>query len=188
MALMFDREVGDAAPRIQLIGRGKGFGGADIETRPAASARIFRRIVGRQIEGGEYLRQKKPRAEIARYQIAVLALPAEAGARRQRFLHHRRGIDEQLDLNAMVARDIAGELLQALFQHLVIILALRIDGYRAALTQFKNILGRVPGSVIGGQHDDALCFGPELAGIAAPRRVIGHPGHVAVKATRQIFL
>jgi hypothetical protein len=36
--------------------------------------------VRRQLEGGEKGAEKQPRAEFARYQVGVLALPAEAGS------------------------------------------------------------------------------------------------------------
>ena len=60
--------------------------------------------IGRQIERGEDRAEEQPRAEFARDQIGVLALPADAGRFRQRLFHHRRGVDEDFDLAAGAVR------------------------------------------------------------------------------------
>ena len=49
LALALDRQIGDAAPRIELIGRGKGVGRAGIEAFPAGAAMIRLSAVGRQL-------------------------------------------------------------------------------------------------------------------------------------------
>ena len=38
VALVLDRQVGDAAARIELVGRGERVGRADVEAAPAAAA------------------------------------------------------------------------------------------------------------------------------------------------------
>ena len=45
-------------------------------------------LIGRQLERGEDRAEKQPRAEFARHEIGVLALPAEPGRLRQRLFHH----------------------------------------------------------------------------------------------------
>ena len=57
-------------------------------------------LVARQIERRKNRAEKQPRAELARYEIGMLALPAQSRRLRQGFFHHRRGIDEHLDLAA----------------------------------------------------------------------------------------
>ncbi len=52
------------------------------------------RRVARQVGCGKDRAEKQPRAELARDQVGVLALPAEPRRLRQRFFHHRCGIDE----------------------------------------------------------------------------------------------
>ncbi len=49
-ALILDGEIGNAASRIQPIGRGKGIGGTDIEALPAIAAMIAFAFVRRQVE------------------------------------------------------------------------------------------------------------------------------------------
>ena len=95
-------------------------------------------LVARQLERGEDRAEKQPGAELARDEIGVLALPAEAGRLRQRLLHQRRRVDEDLHV-AMRRRDQpARQRLQALLDHVVIIVALRIDRDRAARALFQD--------------------------------------------------
>src|ERR1051326_5923949 len=48
--LMLDREIGDAAPRIELIGGRKGICRAAIEAAPASTAMIFLRDIRFEFE------------------------------------------------------------------------------------------------------------------------------------------
>jgi hypothetical protein len=50
--------------------------------------------IGRQVERGEDRAEKQPRAELARDQVGMLALPAEVSRLRQRLFHHGGGIDK----------------------------------------------------------------------------------------------
>jgi hypothetical protein len=101
---MFDGQIGDAAARIELVGRRERLGGADLQTGAAGAAMIRLRRVGREIEREEDLAEEEPGAEALRDEIGVLALPADAGARRQRLLHDRRGVDEHLELAGPLLR------------------------------------------------------------------------------------
>ena len=57
------------------------------------------RRVGRQLEASGRSRRGTARSRMSRDdQVGVLALPAEPGLLRQRLLHHRRGVDEDLEL------------------------------------------------------------------------------------------
>ena len=64
---------------------------------------------------------------LARNQIGMLALPAEARLGRKRFFHQRRGIDEDFHVSAALLNEGARELFQAFFQDVVIVLTARID-------------------------------------------------------------
>src|SRR5882724_13417870 len=92
-SLVLDGEVGNAAPRVELVGRGKRRGRTDVETGLARAAMIGLGLVARQVERGVDRAEKQPGAEPARDQVGVLALPAEAGGLRQRLFHYGRGID-----------------------------------------------------------------------------------------------
>ncbi len=78
-------------------------------------------VVRRQFERGEDRAEKQPRAELARNQIGVLALPAEPGGCRERLLHHRRGVDEHFHVAARLRDQPARELLQPRLDDLVIV-------------------------------------------------------------------
>ena len=97
-SLVLDGEIGDAAPRIELVGRGKCRRRTDVEAGPAGAAMIGLGIIARQLERGEDRAEKQPRAELARHEIGVLALPAQPRRLRQRLFHHGGGVDEHLDL------------------------------------------------------------------------------------------
>ena len=94
--LVLDRQIGDAAPRIEPV-RGRERGGrAGVETAPAGAAMVALGRVGRQRQAQIDLAEEQPGAEIARHEVGVLALPAEPGLLRQRLFHDRRGIDKHL--------------------------------------------------------------------------------------------
>jgi len=160
MALMFDGQIGNAAPRIQLIGAGKRIRRADIETGGAAPAIIFFARIGLQIERGVDFAKEQPRSVRARHQIGVLALPADAGAHRQRFFHHRCGIDEDLYLGPEPFMHPARDPLQALLEDIVIVTALGVDRDRAPVGPVENIERRAGRAVIHPQHDDRARIRP----------------------------
>ena len=60
-------------------------------------------------------------------EIGVLALPADAGRLGERLFHHRRGVDEHLELARRPLDDEPRERLQRLLDRLVIVAALGID-------------------------------------------------------------
>ncbi len=103
-ALVLDGQIRNAAPRIELVGRGERRGRADVETGAARAAVIDVGVVARQVERGEDRAEKQPRAELARHEVGVLALPAEAGGLRQRLFHHGGGVDEHFHVVAGRAR------------------------------------------------------------------------------------
>src|SRR5262249_58238672 len=73
--LVLDREVGDAAARIEPIGRGERRRRADVETDMTSAAMIDLRRVRRQVKRGEDHGEEKPRPTLARNQDVELALP-----------------------------------------------------------------------------------------------------------------
>ena len=77
--LVLDRQVRDAAPRIEPVGRREGLGRADVEAGRARAAVIGLGVVRRELERGEDRAEEQPRAVLARNEIGVLALPAEPG-------------------------------------------------------------------------------------------------------------
>ena len=60
MALVLDRQIGNAAARIETIGRRKGLRRAGVETGAAGAAMILFRRIGRELEAGEDRAEKQP--------------------------------------------------------------------------------------------------------------------------------
>ena len=118
----------------------------------------------------------------------MLALPAEAGGLRQRFLHHRRGIDEDLDAGRFAggtavgrrAYQPAGEGFQPRLDDVVIVAPERIDRHRADLA-VRRVPQRIERrGIAGAEQDDRAHRRPQRRGRTAPCLGVGHPQHVAV--------
>src|SRR3546814_3492572 len=118
---MLDRKIGNAAARIELEGGGEGRGGAGGKSARTASATLGVGRVGLQLQGRVDGAQEQQAAVGAADEIGVLALPVEPRRLGQRLLHHRRGIDEHLEIAAVRLGDQpARERLQALLDRVVI--------------------------------------------------------------------
>ena len=82
-----------------------------------------------------------------RDEVGVLALPADPGGGGQRLFHHRRGVDEHLELAPGLLDQPAGERFERLLDRLVIVAALRIDrdppGRAVAGKRHRVVVGRV---------------------------------------------
>ena len=141
---------------------------------------IHLRRVRFQRQSGEDRSQEQPGSEFSAHQIGVLALPADTGARRQRFLHHRRGVDKHLHIRLELLRDQAAQRLELLLHDVVIIVALGIDRDRAALFCRQQRQRIVAGAVIQSQNDHALRLRPQSGGIGAPVAARFHPVHLAM--------
>src|SRR3984957_14540158 len=77
-SLAFDGEVGNTTPRIELVGRREGGCRAGVEAGLARAAVIAIGFIARQIGIGEDRAEEQPRAELARHEVGMLALPAQA--------------------------------------------------------------------------------------------------------------
>ena len=116
--------------------------------------------VGRQLQAGEDLAEKQPGAKLARNQVGVLALPADAGSHGRGLLHHRRGVDEDLDLRPVGLGDAARQALQSALHELVVVAAPRIDRNCAALAPLEQGQRIIRRAVIEADGDDRPDAGP----------------------------
>jgi hypothetical protein len=82
--VVLDREVGDAAARVELVGRDDRARRADVDAALAGAAMLADRRVAGEVERDEELAQEEERARVAREQQRVLAAPAEARCARER--------------------------------------------------------------------------------------------------------
>src|SRR5258708_8121531 len=90
-AAQFDRQVRNAARRIQLVGRERG-GGADVDAAGAGSATVGRRGIGVERERRQQLAEEEPGAEGLVDQACGLADPAESGLAGVGTLQPRGGV------------------------------------------------------------------------------------------------
>ena len=131
---VLDGEVGNAPSCVELVRRRESRSWANIETCPATAAAVRFRGVSRQIERCEDRAEKQPGAELARDQVGVLALPSKSGMGGKRLLHDGRSVDEYFHVSAGVGGKPAREVLEFGFDQLVIVVALRVDRDRCAIT------------------------------------------------------
>ena len=184
LTLVLDRQIGDAAPRIELIGRRKGIRRAGIEAFRAGPAMIGLGAVGCQLGTCQDGAQKQPGAVLARDKIGVLALPARPGLCGQRLFHQRGGVDKHLHIRAAFRRELPGKLFQPALDHIVIVAPARIDRHIAPVAR-RQILHRVVvRAVIHRQHDGASGLRPHGLRTGAARRGFRQPRHVTLPAVR----
>src|SRR5712671_2774258 len=125
-----DREVGNAAPRVQRIRCNDGARRADIQTLGAAAAVLAHRYIQGKRQIRVDVSEKEIRARLAREQEGVFAPPAESRLACQLHFHHRRRIGKHAVTElADFACDPFGELPQPAPQHLVIVAPKRIAGH-----------------------------------------------------------
>lgn len=139
-------------------------------------------IIVWKILRGEDRAEKKPRAQFARDQIGVLALPAQSRRLGQRLFHHRGSVYEHLDLAAGVGDQPSAERLQPLLDYVVIVVASRIDRDRAARALLQDRQRIFIRSIIDPEHHDGAYVRPQHARIGAALRVGREPVHVAMRA------
>src|SRR5690606_37995173 len=117
---------------------------------------------------------------LARYEIRMLALPAETSRGRQWLLHQRSRVDKDLDFRLCGSGQHAGYLLQSTLDDVVIILALRVARYRSDRRRCQHgqrIVGR---SVAEAEHDNGPNVRPQHLRVGTPVDGGLHPLHVAV--------
>ncbi len=176
-----DRQVRQAFARVQLVGRDKGLGRADVEAGRARAAMIDLGRIGSDHLFRQDDAEKQPRTEVARHQVGMLALPAQPGQLPQRLFHQRRGVDEDLDVAAGFRRHPPGQQFQLALDDFVIIVATGIDRDVAGIGLARQVEGIVLGAVIVAQDQRALRFGPHPPWMLAAVKRLLHPRHVAVE-------
>src|SRR5882724_9029380 len=125
-ALVLDREVGDAAARVELVGADDGLRRADVDAAAAGAAMLLDRRIDGQRQVAVDLAEEEPGTRAVERE-RVLAAPGDAGAYRELDLHHRRRVGEDAVAKSPdLLLDALAKALQARAQHLVIVAATRI--------------------------------------------------------------
>ena len=182
-SLVLDREIGDAAPRIELVGRGERRRRTDVEAgagrcrndRPPASSGGSSSVVKIAPRNSH-----EPNSRDTR--LVCLPCQPRPAACASGFSITGGGVDEHLDLAGAVGDQPARQRLQPLLDHVVIVVALGIDRDRAARALLQNRKRILVGTVIDAEHDDRAHVGPQPARIGAALRIACQPVHVAMRA------
>ena len=158
---VFDRQVGNAAPRVEPVGRGKGVGRADVEAgaagsrsdpSPAGPAEARDRSGSRRGRATSRIRARRDWCA-----CPASRRPARGG---ERLFHQRRRVDEHLDVDWLGSRrgdEERRKLFQLALDDVVIIAIAGIDGDRAG-----DLSARAPASgsparpIVEAEHDEAL--------------------------------
>ena len=186
VSLVLDGQIGNAAPRIEPVGLGKGGRRANIQAVSASAAMVGLTWIGWNFQCRKHLTEKQPRAELPRHQICMLALPAKTGALGHRFFHHRRSVDEQFDVAIPIFGDPASKLTQALFHHVVVVAPTGIGGHRPPVAVGMEKKWVFFGTVIHPNCDDAFSFRPQIRWRLSAFAGRFKPAHIAVIAVREI--
>ena len=177
---MFNREIGNAPPRVELIGRGKRIRGADILTGRAAAAMVLRRRVRVQLQSCENRPYKGPIAKLTAQQIGMFALPTQPSGLCQCLFRHRCGIHEHFDLARFLFNQPPRQPLEAFLDDIMIIATLCIDRHGRAVRVFQHRQRIMFGRVTFRQHDHRSRLWPKRGRVAPPRHPIRHPTHIPV--------
>ncbi len=105
-AFQLDRQVGNAAARVQSIWLRDGAGRASGHATSATAAHRFLGRIRGQFERGEDLAEEEPGAEFSIEQHGALTVPSDPRFRREIALQHRAGIDVNFLLAAMPAQEV----------------------------------------------------------------------------------
>src|SRR5690606_37384794 len=97
-ARVLDGEVGYAAAGVELVRRREGLRRAGVLTGLARTAAIGVRGIGCDLHRGVDRCEEQPASVLAADEVGVLPLPADPRRLTERLFHHRRGIDEDLEL------------------------------------------------------------------------------------------
>ena len=189
VAIVFDGEVADAAPRVQPIGRHDGAGGAGADAGAAAAAMFGNGRGGGQGQINKNLAQKKHRPAFAIEHQGVFAAPALAAAGGEFGFQHRCAIGEHaVAQRPHRLRQPVGQLLQALAQHLVVVAPPGVHRHHgfAGLGQAQVFLlgpvgPGVAGQIVHAGCDDAHGAGHQFGRARARAAVAGHIVHAAVE-------
>src|SRR4029079_773666 len=82
VSFVFDGEIGNAAPGVELVRLWEGVGRADVEAAPADGAIVGLTLARGNLDAHNDRAKKQPRSKFARDEIGVFALPGDNGPRR----------------------------------------------------------------------------------------------------------
>ncbi len=184
----FDREVRDAASRIELIWRDDRLGRAHLDAAGTGPAVFANRRVHRQRQVRVNLTEEEIRSRVATQQQCVLADPTQPRVARERLFQHRRRVGEgAVRKVAGDRRDASGQSLQARANQLVVVAAECVARHvsEAWVRDHVPCVADIRRRVVEPYGDHSYRTGLEFRRSAAPGAVPLHVFHVAVMARAQ---
>ena len=146
---------------------------------------VFFGRVRLELEVGEDRSEKEPRAELARDEVGVLALPADPGALCERLLHQGRRVDEHLDVGRFGfgrSDEMRRERFQLALDDVVVVAIAGVDRNRAAGLSRERRQRILLRAVVEAEDDKAFRPRHERPRVDAPLKGLRHPAHLAVRA------
>ena len=177
--LVLDGEEGDTAAGIELIRRGDCLRRTSLNAAGAASAAVGQGGIGREFEGGENDREKKPGPQLRMDPHRALAMPGHAAGCGPVAFEDRSTVDEA-PLSPSSLCEVCGEGFEARGDHLVVIVAPGVAGDAAS----PACRGAVA-EIIRGQDNDRLGPGEDSPRIAAVLLGAPHPFHAGLPSVVQ---
>ena len=182
-ALVLDRQVRDAAPRVEPIGRGERRGRAGVETAPAGAAMVG---LGRRRDrapGSDRSRRETATSRIAR-ETRLVCLPCQPipACCASGFSMTGAVSTKSFKAPGHCPSIQCASAFSRRFKRVVVVAAARIDRDGAAIGRLQRRQRIVLGGVIDAEHDDGAGLGPQRLRVAAPLGGAGEPAHVAVIA------
>ena len=188
--LVFDGQIRDAAPGVQLLRPDDGACGADGHAGLAVSAQVrFGGAGAGQLQIGVDFAEKEPAARLRVDQQRVLAHPAQPGLLRQGLLQHRGAVREGPKAGVHALRrliDAPGQPGQPAAHQLVVILSQGVAGNigPAAIGQ-RRLAVRALRQIVHAGANQAAGAGLQLRRMQPLLHIAGHIAHFAVEAPRQ---
>ena len=172
VAAQLDRQIGNAARRVEHARRHERMGRTRLETQRAGAALIEGRRVKRERQAADDHAEKHPRPEIGVDHAGVLPDPADAGMLRVDALLDRPGVDvhPRLERHRRRVAHPREQRLESGADHLVVVVTPRVP--RDVRASGVRALGRVGRRrvVDRGRDDDGLCGRQDAANIRPPVR------------------
>ena len=183
---MLDGEVGDAAPRIEPVGRRESVGRADVEAGAAGAAMVASRA--RRASSSAVVKiaprnSHEPNSRLTRL-VCLPCQPSPAASASGFSITGAVSTNTFTSPPAPAASQ-RGELLEPALDHVVVVAVLRIDGDRAAVRSARSPSGSLVGPVVHAEHDDERTSGHSALRIGAPLRACPSSSPCAVWPRRR---
>ena len=182
---VFNRQIGNAPARIQLVGRGKRLGGANIQTGLTAAAMVGFRLIDRQHGSGENTARNSHEPKSRDTRLVCLPCQPSPAAAASGF-SMTVPYQQKLSHRALIGDHPSRDVFEFFLDDIVIIAALCVNRNHAFVTRVQigqRVFGR---RIIHAEHNHRLTCDHNSAGCArrsdrAPSSPCHHDSHCPEK-------